>query len=123
MITEQLSVEKTNNILTDPVLAHLCVELPRRLEAHLKQLILFGSRARDEAAPDSDYDLLAIVDEISRPLKTEISAVAGDFLYDYNSILSLLPVEEATYNADLYEPLFINVRREGIVLWTHTQKN
>jgi len=106
-------------IETDPILSHLRTELVR-LKPHIRQLILFGSRARGEADPDSDYDLLAIVDQVTHPLKAEISRLAGDFLYDYNILLSLLPVEEVRYNDDLYEPLFINIRREGVILWQHS---
>lgn len=45
--------------LTDPVLA----EIVRRLVAvyHPLQVYLFGSMARAQAGPDSDYDLLLVV--------------------------------------------------------------
>ncbi|HEX4600523.1 MAG TPA: nucleotidyltransferase domain-containing protein [Gemmatimonadales bacterium] len=45
--------------LSDPVLA----EIVRRLVAayHPTRVYLFGSKARAEAGPDSDYDLLLVV--------------------------------------------------------------
>jgi predicted nucleotidyltransferase len=50
----------------DPVLA----EIVRRLvdALHPDRIYLFGSRARDEAGPDSDYDLLVLVDRPAEPL-------------------------------------------------------
>lgn len=49
----------------DPVLA----EIVRRLVAalHPARLYLFGSRARGEAGPDSDYDIVALVDHPTEP--------------------------------------------------------
>ncbi|MBI2941462.1 MAG: nucleotidyltransferase domain-containing protein [Chloroflexi bacterium] len=49
----------------DPVLA----EIVRRLVEALKpeRVYLFGSRARGEAGPDSDYDLLVIVPRTTEP--------------------------------------------------------
>lgn len=52
---------ETNVVAGDPVLA----EIVRRLvdALHPDRIYLFGSRARGEAGPDSDYDLLAVVPE------------------------------------------------------------
>ena len=51
--------------LDDPVLA----EIVRRLvEAYQPERIyLFGSHARGEAGPDSDYDLMVVVPETASP--------------------------------------------------------
>ncbi len=50
---------------SDPTLA----ELLRRLEAAYgpERVYLFGSRARGEAGPDSDYDLLLVVPDDAPP--------------------------------------------------------
>jgi len=49
----------------DPILA----ELLRRLAAAYEpdRVYLFGSRARGDAGPDSDYDLLLVVPDDARP--------------------------------------------------------
>jgi predicted nucleotidyltransferase len=51
--------------IDDPVLA----EIVRRLaEAfHPEQIYLFGSQARGDAGPDSDYDLMVIVPDSAPP--------------------------------------------------------
>ena len=44
----------------------------------VRRLLLFGSRARGEAAADSDWDFLVVVDrEIERPLKIRLQARIG----------------------------------------------
>lgn len=44
-------------------------EMVRRLEEHLRpeRIYLFGSRARGEAGPNSDYDLLVVVADSKLP--------------------------------------------------------
>jgi len=50
---------------TDPVLA----EIVKRLVADFQpeRIYLFGSRARGDAGPDSDYDLLMVLGQLPEP--------------------------------------------------------
>ena len=52
-------------LVRDPILA----EMVNRLVATLnpRRIYLFGSQARGDAGPDSDYDLLLLVDDASEP--------------------------------------------------------
>jgi predicted nucleotidyltransferase len=56
----------TAELEADPTLA----EIVRRLIAAIDpdRIILFGSRARGDASPDSDYDLLIVKDTAERTL-------------------------------------------------------
>lgn len=38
-------------------------KLSPELTTHIKKIIIFGSRVRGEAAEDSDFDVIALVDE------------------------------------------------------------
>ncbi|MEW5958975.1 MAG: nucleotidyltransferase domain-containing protein [Chloroflexota bacterium] len=100
----------------DRILNLFVQELRRQLEPQLREVILFGSRARGEAMPDSDYDCLAIVDEISPAIKTTIADIVGEFLYQYDVIFAVFPMSQEMYQYDTYEPLLMNVRQEGILL-------
>ena len=46
----------------DPVVQEFAATLRQRLGPHLRQLLLFGSRARGDAQAGSDYDMLVVVD-------------------------------------------------------------
>ena len=48
----------------DERLKALVSELRKRLGDQLRQVVLFGSRARGDHRPDSDYDCLAVVDDL-----------------------------------------------------------
>ncbi len=81
--------------------------------------ILYGSRARGDAGPASDYDLLILVDaEVSADLEDRI----GDALYEveleHDALISALVFNRQVWNEARYRalPLHENVDREGIVL-------
>lgn len=49
-------------VLSDPVLPRLKHELEKLYGPRLKQVLLYGSRARGDHKPDSDYDVLVILE-------------------------------------------------------------
>ena len=49
----------------DPILAEIVRRLVHAL--HPERIYLFGSRARDDAGPDSDYDLMVVVPHLTEP--------------------------------------------------------
>jgi predicted nucleotidyltransferase len=91
-------------------------EIKRRFGHRLKKVIFFGSRARGDSVHDSDYDCLVILDEISPAVKDAIDEIAGEFLYRYNVVLSVLPKLDEEIREHPYSPLLMNAFREGIVL-------
>jgi len=102
----------------DEALRYFLQEVQKRLGAHLKQVILFGSRARGDDVPGSDYDCLMVLDKVSPEIKDAIDEVAGEVLYRYNIVLSVFPISEKKHCERIYDPFLMNIRKEGITLWT-----
>ena len=100
----------------DKVLEHFLREIRNRLGEHLKEVILFGSRARGDNVPGSDYDCLAVLDEVSPRTKDIIDEVAGELLFQYNALFSIFPLSEEEHKRRVYDPFLRNVHKEGIVL-------
>ncbi|HUT04069.1 MAG TPA: nucleotidyltransferase domain-containing protein [bacterium] len=100
----------------DPALAAFEAAIRERLGERLKQMILYGSRARGDNDPDSDYDILLVVDEVTREVNRIIDDVAGDCFCEYSRLFPAIAVSEKEFQERLYCPLFMNVRREGLVL-------
>jgi len=99
----------------DKVLDIFVRELRKALGSRLKKVILYGSRARGDDSSDSDYDILAIVDEVTKDIDALIDEVAGEILYEHSAVFSVIPMNEERFDKD-YDPFLMNVHREGIVL-------
>ena len=49
-------------VLADPVLARVKRELQALYGTRLKRVVLYGSRARGDHGPESDYDILVVLE-------------------------------------------------------------
>jgi len=102
-------------------LTDILAELKSRLKAlygdSLKQLILYGSRARGDALPDSDIDVMAVVDDYAtaKRLHEEELDIVVDLSARHNCVISLLHLTPERY-ATAMMPLHINLRKEGVAL-------
>ncbi len=80
---------------------------------------LFGSRARGDFRPDSDWDILILVDAIL--VTNEIEDKFREDLYDIELesgqiISSFVYSKDYWKNTLIYSPLYKNVNSEGIML-------
>ena len=84
------------------------------------EVYLFGSRARGDSYPDSDWDLLILVN--APKVTNEIEDQFRDGLYEIELELGQI-ISAFIYPKDfwknnlLYSPLYKNVTREGVRLW------
>jgi predicted nucleotidyltransferase len=96
----------------DPVLA----EAVRRLVAayHPERIYLFGSKARGDAGPDSDYDLMLIVPDDAPPERRR-SRLAYDVLWGTGAAVDVLVWTRREFDGRLHlkASLPATVVREG----------
>jgi uncharacterized protein len=93
-----------------------------RRDFPVKQVILYGSRARGDHQPDSDVDV-AVVLAGERQRRGDFAArmakPLADILFDTGLVLSAFPMwEDEWHNPDLaFNPWHIrNLKRDGIAL-------
>jgi len=81
----------------------------------LKDVILYGSWARDDATDDSDIDIIVVLGYTVIPGKEidNLIDIITDINLKYNTLISVYPVSENDYKT-LKSPLLLNVRREGL---------
>ena len=96
-------------------------ELRRGMEElygdRLERLVLFGSRARGDADPDSDIDVLVVLKGEAKPGE-EISMTGylrSDLSLKYDTLISCVYLSSERY-ATGHSPLLQNVRREGVLV-------
>lgn len=102
---------------SEDIVAILRRYLARLIEERLpvKGLVLYGSHARGDARPDSDIDVLALLDntvtgeEISR-LWTRLECLTVGI----DTRIETWPVTMRRFETEDVSPLLITARREGI---------
>jgi len=85
----------------------------------LHQVILFGSRARGDAEPDSDMDILVVLDEPrTREVRDTVSDCTWEAGFDAGVVVAsvVFTREEWENGPEYYSPLAEAVRSEGIPL-------
>lgn len=100
--------------IPDPIIKELSETLKKELGTSIKDIILFGSRARGDSYPDLDYDLIVLVDRETKELEDKIFNLSCEIGWKHNVIIAIFVHEKSYYESKKYEPLFMNVRKEGI---------
>jgi predicted nucleotidyltransferase len=100
----------------DPVLRKFRAALDEVYGERIERVVLYGSRARGDARPDSDYDVAVFLtdltdrwDEIDRIVEIET-----DILCETGAVINALPFRAGAYQERT--PLMHELRREGIDL-------
>ncbi len=98
----------------------IAAELKRRLARVLPVLDLrvFGSRARGEAAPDSDLDVFIKVEECTPEVRREIDEIAWEVGFEMDRIISTVVAtpEQLEHGPLGASPLVSKIEREGVAV-------
>src|ERR1019366_1125977 len=102
-----------SQISNDPVLGRFRAALAKTYGDRLERAVLFGSRARGDFRPDSDYDVAVFIrdpdawfDEVVR-----LPDLGTDILMDTGAVISAKPFRAGAYNDPL--PLMREIMSEG----------
>ena len=81
----------------------------------LFSVILFGSQSREEATPDSDVDVMVVLDDPVDVVaeRARMSDLVWNFLAKYDELIAIIPISKPRFFAE--ETSFLRVvKREGI---------
>ncbi len=92
--------------------------LQRGFGQAVRQTTLFGSKARGDSGPDSDIDILVIMDEESWSLRDSISVIASRVSLEYGVLIGPRVIGRERWERMAREnfSLYQNIAREGIPL-------
>jgi predicted nucleotidyltransferase len=100
----------------DQVVKEYVAELRRRLGPSVRQILLFGSRARGTGRKDSDYDMLVVVDQRTQEVRSIILEIEGRLMDRYDVLVATVLRSEEEWRSSQAFPLALNVAREGVAL-------
>jgi predicted nucleotidyltransferase len=95
-------------------LGRLRLQFPKRI----LQTTLFGSKSRRDSQPDSDIDILLVVDSEDWRFSHTISNVAADVSLEYNLLIDPRVIGRERWERMAREnlSLYQNIAREGILI-------
>jgi predicted nucleotidyltransferase len=90
-------------------------ELRELYGARLKQVLLFGSWARGDAHPESDIDLLVVLDRVDsrRAERERMDEIMDRHSFEHDTLVTEIPVSEAELKAAEI-PLLMCVQAEAV---------
>ena len=98
----------------DMSLKELADILRNKFGKQLHQILFFGSRARGEASPESDYDCLLVFSSVTPALRKDLAHLADEWLLELGIVFSWVALTKADLERLRYEPFLQNAMREGI---------
>src|SRR3989304_1464676 len=91
------------------------------LMGDIKEIYLFGSRCRDDWRPDSDYDILIVLEKKDRVIIDRLYDAVMDILLSTGRLISLKIFTTSEFNRlkSVPTPFISNVTTKGIKLGIH----
>ena len=97
----------------DPILRRLRISLEKTYGKRVERVVLFGSRARGDARPDSDYDVAVFLKEPESFWRESgrLADIGTEFLYDTGAVINALPFKAGLDRED--SALMRELARDG----------
>ncbi|MDD6655826.1 MAG: nucleotidyltransferase domain-containing protein [Lachnospiraceae bacterium] len=106
---------------TQRLIEQYLLEIKKIYGSHLQKVILYGSYARGDFRPDSDIDIMILLDMTDLDLKEysqKLSYMTYDFNLDHDLDIKPIAKDEAHFEKWIENyPFYSNIQKEGIVLY------
>ena len=100
----------------DPILARFRAVLDEVYGARLERVVLYGSRVRGDARPNSDYDIAVFLHDMPDRAHelNRLADISTGILYELGECIHAIPYSARAY--DEHTPLMHEIRSDGIDL-------
>jgi predicted nucleotidyltransferase len=100
----------------DPILRRILASLRAIYGDRIKRLVLFGSRARGDVHPDSDYDIAVFLEDLADRWREfhRLADLRADILAETGAFLEARPFRAGSYHDRT--PLMHAIRLDGVDL-------
>src|SRR3990167_2120097 len=97
------------------------LELIHPLKENIEEIYLFGSRCRDDWRPDSDYDILIVLEKKDRVIIDRLYDAVMDILLSTGRLISLKIFTTSEFNRlkSVPTPFISNVLERSIKLGSY----
>lgn len=91
-------------------------DLRKSLGARVRQILLYGSRARGDAREGSDYDMLVVVDRRTPEVRSSVLEVERRLMDRYSVLIATVLRSEEEWRDSQGFPFARNIARESVPL-------
>jgi predicted nucleotidyltransferase len=83
----------------EPILIRFRAAVAKIYGERVERVVLFGSRARGDAKPDSDYDVAVFIRNVGAFTEesARLAAVSTDILFETGAVISATPFPAGAY--------------------------
>lgn len=101
--------------MNDPIITKFLRRISK-IKAKIKSIYLFGSRARGDEKPYSDYDLLLVMKKKDRRAIDRLYDAVVDMLLETGKVISLKIFQEEEFKrlSSIPTPFMSRILKEGI---------
>ncbi len=101
---------------SDPALIRFCAAVHAAFGERVERIILYGSRARGEAGPESDYDVAVFLRDLADRAQAmnRLADIGTDILFEQGAVIHAMPHPAGSYAER--SPLMHEIRTDGIDL-------
>ena len=101
----------------EPILMRLRTALDQIYGPRIERVVLFGSRARGDASPDSDYDVAVFLHDMNDRMAemNRLADLSTAILDETGEFVHAMPYRAGSYD-DQRMPLMHEIRADGIDL-------
>jgi len=77
------------------------------------KVILFGSRARGDARPDSDWDVVILLDDNSPTNRWDAAVPLYHLSWDIDEVINPIVYKQSDWDKRSFTPFYKNVMQDG----------
>lgn len=108
------------NAQDNRILMDLKARIVAAIPLQLRRIIVFGSRARGDATPDSDLDVITLVDTRMPDIERRLDDIAYSVMWDHDfrPMISLKVFSESQFETAVQKGVsfFRHVMQEGVTV-------
>ena len=80
------------------------------------KVMLFGSRARGDSRPDSDWDVIILLDDNTQTNKWDAAIPLYHLGWDIDEVINPIVYKQSDWEKRSFTPFYKNVMRDGITI-------
>jgi len=92
------------------------IRLEQLYPDQILQTVLFGSKARGDSEPDSDFDILIILHKADGDIRSQILTIASRVSLEYDVLLNPFIIHEDRFQKQREFSLYRNVAKDAVGL-------